>query len=620
MFIKKFTTFLISSLLATTALTMPVHASVKNTPSGIPLNDIGKDIEAYVQDNEDELASFQTAVFCDQNTIYEGYFGYANKENDLMSDENTVYEWGSISKLFVWVSVMQLYEQGALKLDADIRTYLPAGFLTKTAYMDPITMLDVMNHSAGWQETICSLEVSDESDIVPLEYALKNTEPAQVYAPGEVTAYSNWGAALAGYIVQYVSGQDYTEYVHEHILKPLGMEHTSIGPDYRDNMWVREQREKLSSYVKNEKTEQNLGQTMSYILLYPAGSATGTLEDLTTFGKAFVSDNTPLFQNQETLDKMLEATSFFGDSDIPKNCHGLWATQYAVDTFGHNGNTSACSANLIFDPDSRIGVTVITNEIGESTFCNGIPAKVFGNYKNHERIRNAQISEREDVSGAYIFCRGFRKGFPKVLTYLNFFPAVKTDDEDIYAVTTATLTRVANHQYLFDDDSGQTMLVYSDIGADGKMKIHIAGMDLERDNHYYIKLAAVIFYLIMAPICLISLIISFIIFVVKKEKRQKKSKLLPTVQIFGSLSAIVFLTYLMLGVFPITPSNNRIFCIIVAALALLCLATSLVLLKTTFTTKGNKPFTIIQYIFFSLYGLFTYGFTFFFELYNFWSC
>ncbi|MBR4102092.1 MAG: serine hydrolase [Oscillospiraceae bacterium] len=260
MLFKRISCFLLSSIFAAAVLATPVHAAEKQTPSGLSFSDVGNDIETFVQENEDELASIQTAVFCDQTTLYEGYFGYANKENEMLSDQNTVYEWGSVSKLFVWVSIMQLYEQDFVKLDADIRTYLPAGFLTKTAYTDPITLIDLMNHTAGWQETICSLEVADEAELVPLEYALKNTEPAQVYAPGEVTAYSNWGAALAGYIVQYVSGQDYAEYVHEHILDPLGMEHTSVAADYRDNMWVREQREKLSSYMKSESMDRALGQ------------------------------------------------------------------------------------------------------------------------------------------------------------------------------------------------------------------------------------------------------------------------------------------------------------------------------------------------------------------------
>ena len=119
----------------------------------------------------------------------------------------------------IWVSALQLYEQGKLDLEADIRTYLPDGFLTKLKYDDPITMIDPMNHRGGWQEALYTIQVTDESDIMPLGEALKYSEPPQVFRPGEVEAYSNWGAALAGYIIECVSGMDYGEYLHKNIFR-----------------------------------------------------------------------------------------------------------------------------------------------------------------------------------------------------------------------------------------------------------------------------------------------------------------------------------------------------------------------------------------------------------------
>lgn len=123
------------------------------------------------------------------------------------------------AKTMIWVSALQLYEQGKLDLEADIRTYLPDGFLTKLKYDDPITMIDLMNHRGGWQEALYTIQVTDESDIMPLGEALKYSEPPQVFRPGEVEAYSNWGAALAGYIIECVSGMDYGEYLHKNIFR-----------------------------------------------------------------------------------------------------------------------------------------------------------------------------------------------------------------------------------------------------------------------------------------------------------------------------------------------------------------------------------------------------------------
>ena len=63
---------------------------------------------------------------------------------------------------------------------------------------------------------------------MPLREAVARRTPAQIYPPGTVTAYSNYGADLAGYIVQHVSGMPFAEYIRVHILDPLGMTHSSI--------------------------------------------------------------------------------------------------------------------------------------------------------------------------------------------------------------------------------------------------------------------------------------------------------------------------------------------------------------------------------------------------------
>lgn len=300
----------------------------KDTPSGIAYSKMEDAISEYVTKRHAGLASVAVGVFDGSDTLCESYFGYADMENKIAADADTVYEWGSISKLFVWVSVMQLYEQGLLDLNANVRDYLPKDFLTKLEYDTPITMQNLMNHTAGWQETTYNVEVSDKLDIVSLEDALKNTEPPQIYQPGIVTAYSNWGTALAAYIVERISGLDYAAYVQESILKPLGMEHTAVKADLTDHKWVESKRQSLKCYSITTESQEEYGTAISYILLYPVGSVTGTLSDFMTFAKAFVTDSAecPLFEKEDTLKIMLTATSFYGDGTkdygIERNCHG----------------------------------------------------------------------------------------------------------------------------------------------------------------------------------------------------------------------------------------------------------------------------------------------------------
>jgi CubicO group peptidase (beta-lactamase class C family) len=160
---------------------------------------------------------------------------------DIENNPDFVFDWGSCTKVITWVSVMQLVEQGKLDPNADIRTCLPEGFLTRLKYDEPITMLNLMNHDAGFQDMSADLFTEDKSKIPTLAEALKKNQPPQIRKPGEVVAYSNFGAALAGYIVECVSGQDYGDYVISNIFSPLGMVHTSIKDDHSDNQWVENQ-------------------------------------------------------------------------------------------------------------------------------------------------------------------------------------------------------------------------------------------------------------------------------------------------------------------------------------------------------------------------------------------
>lgn len=169
-----------------------------------------------------------------------------------------------------------------------------------------------MNHKAGFQDTYF-IQTPNASDIKSLEEALQTRQPKQVYEPGEHTAYSNWSAALAAYIVQRISGMDYVDYVHKNIFEPLNMKHSSISPIYADNDWVRSERLKLKCYDTEGEIIDGVG--MYYIHLYPAGSAAGTINDLKTFAQAIMPNEknpSPLFKKQSTLEEIYKATSFYG--------------------------------------------------------------------------------------------------------------------------------------------------------------------------------------------------------------------------------------------------------------------------------------------------------------------
>lgn len=79
---------------------------------------------------------------------------------------------------------MQLWEEGKIDLEADVTVYLPEGFFTKLKYDEPITMINLMNHNAGFEDIVFEMCAENESSILSLEEALKLTEPNQIYKPG----------------------------------------------------------------------------------------------------------------------------------------------------------------------------------------------------------------------------------------------------------------------------------------------------------------------------------------------------------------------------------------------------------------------------------------------------
>lgn len=276
---------LLTAILTAPANAIKTHAAEQTLPSGIEKVQLEAKVDEYVAKHERTTAGMAVAVFDGTDELFKKYYGYVDVEDQIAVSEDSVFEWGSATKLLVWVSVMQLYEQGKLELDSDISDYLPDGFLSNLSYDMPVTMLNLMNHNAGFQEVYVDVMVTDADYIGSLEEALRKHKPAQIYMPGTVTAYSNWGVALAGFIVEQVSGVSFSEYVHENIFEPLQMEHSALSLDLSDNEWVQQKRKELQCYT----TERDLIPDCFYhITLYPAGMCTSTLDDFEKFAAALL--------------------------------------------------------------------------------------------------------------------------------------------------------------------------------------------------------------------------------------------------------------------------------------------------------------------------------------------
>src|SRR5690606_9419985 len=146
--------------------------------------------------------------------------GSAGGEPRPVDPDRTLFRVGSISKVFVATAVMQLVEQGRIDLDADVERYLD--FPLPRAFAQPVTMRHLLTHTAGFEERIKGLIALDGPG-PDLRETVAVDPPEQVFAPGTVPAYSNYGYALAGYVVERVSGVPFDAYVEQNVIRRAGM-------------------------------------------------------------------------------------------------------------------------------------------------------------------------------------------------------------------------------------------------------------------------------------------------------------------------------------------------------------------------------------------------------------
>ncbi len=304
------------------------------------------------------------AVVKDDALLFAKGYGHADLERDIpVEAERTLFRPGSISKLFTWTAVMQLVEEGRLSLDADVNQYLD--FDIPSTYPQPVTLAHLMTHTPGFEDQGRGLFVLEEEKLVSLETYLKMHLPARVYPPGEVGAYSNYGTALAGYIVQRVSGQPFAAYVEEYILEPLGMSHSTFRqplPSTLAEDMARGYGYAQGAYLPGE---------FELVAGSPAGSLSATATDMAHFMIAHLHGGA--YGGQRILQPAsvaeMQAAHFVPDPHSPGMGYGFFRTTYnrRLMVF-HEGDTTLFHSGLYLLPatqgQSAVGLFVSYSSAG----------------------------------------------------------------------------------------------------------------------------------------------------------------------------------------------------------------------------------------------------------------
>jgi len=281
-------------------------------------------------------------------------FGYSDlKAQKPVDPELTLFRPGSVSKLFTWTAVMQLVQAGKLNLDADVNTYLD--FKIPPRDGKPITLRNLMTHTPGFAETAKYLIDFGEKKPGPLGKILARAVPDRIYAPGSMPAYSNYGASVAGYIVERVSGEPFDQYIQRHIFAPAGMAHSSF-----DQPLPADLRPLMS---KGYKAGTDEPQPYEVIGMAPAGALAASGADM---GRFMIAHLNHTLLNPQTS-ALMYANANKPYPDLPAMALGFYhEDRNGLNIVGHGGDTVWFHSDLHLFLDKNVGLYISMNSIGKN--------------------------------------------------------------------------------------------------------------------------------------------------------------------------------------------------------------------------------------------------------------
>jgi CubicO group peptidase (beta-lactamase class C family) len=361
--------------------TNPIAATAPATPSAeaaaVPLT--AQDVNAWLDGympyalRTGDLAGAVVAVVKDGQVLSERGFGYSDVAARAPVDPKlTLFRPGSVSKLLTWTAVMQLVEQGKIDLDADINQYLD--FKIPVREGKPVTMRNLMQHTAGFEEQAKGI-MSDDPKSLKFEALLKQWVPERVFAPGTTPAYSNYGASLAGYIVQRLSGESFDDYMDKHIFAPLDMKYSTFRQPLPPNL--------APLMSKGYPLASDPPKPFEFIGPAPAGSLSSPGEDMAHFMIAHLQNGE--YHGNRIL--KAETAEMMHNSPLtilpPLNRMELGFFETNVngrEVIAHLGDTQNFHTSLHLFLKEGVGFYVSFNSLGKKGAAGGLRGALFDDF------------------------------------------------------------------------------------------------------------------------------------------------------------------------------------------------------------------------------------------------
>lgn len=349
--------FLIAALLAV----LPIRATAQMEPASL---DDRAALEAWTDGTVNALleanhtAGGVVAIVRNGEVVLAKGYGYADVAERVPVDPGkTLFRIASVSKLFVWTSVMQMIEQGRLDVNADVNQYLDKVRVPKR-YDQDITMKHLLTHTPGFEDQVIGLFSHDPADMRPLEEILRAEMPARVREPGKYASYSNHGTGLAMHVVERIYGAPWEKYIQSHILDPLGMTNTVLAQPLPEAFSANVSKGYAWRANRLEEKEFEL------CPLGPVGGISTTAQDMAKFMLTFLNGgalNGARILEAETVQTM-ESTFHTMATGTNGQAHGMLdMSRPGVRVVGHDGDTIWFHSSFALFPEHNTGVFVSFN-------------------------------------------------------------------------------------------------------------------------------------------------------------------------------------------------------------------------------------------------------------------
>jgi CubicO group peptidase (beta-lactamase class C family) len=310
--------------------------------------------------DEHHVPGVAVGIFCNGEEHY-AYHGVTSVENPLAVGPSTLFQIGSTTKTYTATAIMALAEAGEVRLDDPVRGYVPELRLKDEAAARAVTVVQLLNHSAGWNGDY--FEDTGDGDDAVAKYVAKMAQLEQVSPPGTVASYNNAAYVLAGRLIEKVTGQPYETAIKRLILEPLGCTESFF---FAGEVMTRR------FAVGHAYKEQQAAATVARPVLLPrssapAGGLFSTARDQIRYarfhlGQAPTEGGTPVLA-KETLDRMKVPTIGMQGGVLGDWVGISWGLRDigGVRVAAHGGSTNGQESGFEIVPDRNFAVTVLTN-------------------------------------------------------------------------------------------------------------------------------------------------------------------------------------------------------------------------------------------------------------------